>query len=145
MCAWSGDWNTFWLLRKPPVAIHFQISQFLQQYVLIALDFVLAKKMQSCFWAFLFVAILRDTHFVLQKVQLHKKRLLVYKKIGQICMKQKCLDHSELSNILRRYLKNEYFAKSRKKADEQMWISSSYPFKHKSTLQCAERETKLPG
>ena len=29
--------------------------------------------------------------------------------------------------------------------DEEMWICSSYPFRHKTTLDCAERMAKLFG
>ena len=29
--------------------------------------------------------------------------------------------------------------------DKEMWICSSYPFRHKSTLHCAERNAKVFG
>ena len=81
------------------------------------------------------------------------------------------LDYSQLSNILPRAVKGEYFAKGKEKCqilgnlldkrvenledhgcpkvqdlvDEEIWICSSYPFRHKTTLHfhCAERKTKL--
>ena len=86
-----------------------------------------------------------------------------------------CLDFSELPNILPKDVKAEYFAKGTEKckilgnlmveevenlddhgfpktrdladleADGEMWICSSYPFRHKNTLQCAERKAKYPG
>ena len=82
-----------------------------------------------------------------------------------------CLDYSELSNILPIAVKGEYFAKETEKCeilgnllvkevenleghgspkvqdliDEEIWICSSYPFRHKTTLHCAERKAKLFG
>ena len=81
------------------------------------------------------------------------------------------LDSSELSNILPRAVKREYLAKGTEKCtilgnlldkevekledhgcpkvqeivDEENWICSSYPVRHKTTLQCAERKEKLFG
>ena len=81
------------------------------------------------------------------------------------------LDYSELSNILARAVKSEYFAEGTEKCkifgnlldkkvenledhgsrkvqelvDEENWICSSYPFRHKTTLHCAERKAKLFG
>ena len=78
-------------------------------------------------------------------------------------------DYSELSNILPRAVKGRYFAKGTEKgkilgtllekelenledhgcpkvqdlADEEIWICSTYPFRHKTTLHCAERKAKL--
>ena len=81
------------------------------------------------------------------------------------------LDYSELSNILPRAVKGEYFAKGTEKCevignvmerevenledhgcpndqdlvDEESWICLSYPFRHKTTPQCAERKSNLFG
>ena len=81
------------------------------------------------------------------------------------------LDYSELSNILPRDVTGEYFEKGTEKCkilgnlldrdvenledhgcpkvqdlvDEGNWICSSYPFRHKTTLHCAERDAKLFG
>ena len=81
------------------------------------------------------------------------------------------LDYSELSNIPPRAVKGEYFAKGTEKfkilgnllveevenledhgcpkvqdfVGEEIWICSSYPFRHKTTLPCAERKAKLFG
>ena len=80
-------------------------------------------------------------------------------------------DYSELSSILPRAVKGEYFAKGTEKCkilgnllgkevenledhgcptvqdlvDEEFWICSSYPFRHKTTLHCAEPKAKLFG
>ena len=81
------------------------------------------------------------------------------------------LDYNELSNIRPRVVKGEYFAKGTEKCkilgnlldkqlenledhgcpkveylvDEEMWLCSSYPFRHKTTLHCAECTAKLFG
>ena len=81
------------------------------------------------------------------------------------------MDYSELSIILARAVKGENFAKGTEKCkilgnlldkevenledhgcpkvqdlvDEENWICSSYPFRHKTTLHCAERKPKLLG
>ena len=83
------------------------------------------------------------------------------------------LGNSELANILLRAVKGEHMAKRTEKCkvlsisiywikrwkkmedhicpkvqvvvDEEMWICSSHPFKHKTTLNCAERKAKLFG
>ena len=80
-----------------------------------------------------------------------------------------CLDYSVLLNILPRAVKGEYFAKNTEKGkilgnlfdkeveefenhgclkvqdlvDEEICICSSYPFRQKTTLHCAERKAKL--
>ena len=79
------------------------------------------------------------------------------------------LDYSEHSNILPRPVKGEYFARGTEKckilgslmdkevenlkdhgspkvhdlSEEEVWICSSYPFRHKTTPHCAERRAKL--
>ena len=79
------------------------------------------------------------------------------------------LDYKELSNMFPRAVKGEYFAKGLEKCknfgnlfdqalenleghgcpnvqdliDEEIWICSSYPFRHKTTRHCAERKEKL--
>ena len=81
------------------------------------------------------------------------------------------LDYNELSNMLYRAVKGEYFAKRTEKCkilgnlmdkkveflgthgspkvqelvDEQIWICPSYPFRHKTTLHWAERKAKQFG
>ena len=81
------------------------------------------------------------------------------------------LDYSELLINLHRTVKDEYFAKGTEKCkirgnfldkevetlenhgcarvqdivDEEMWICSRYPFRHKTTLHCAERTAKMFG
>ena len=81
------------------------------------------------------------------------------------------LDYREPANIFPRAIKGEYFAKRTEKCkflgnllakevensedhggprvrdlvDEEDWMCSSYPFRHKTTLRCAEREAKLFG
>ena len=81
------------------------------------------------------------------------------------------LDYSELSNSLPGAVNGEYVAKGIEKCkilgnlldeevenledhgcptvqdlvDEEMWICSSYPFRHKITLHCAERKAKMFG
>ena len=81
------------------------------------------------------------------------------------------LDYSELSSILPRAVKGEYFAKRTEKCkilgnlldkgveslqdhgcpkfqelvDEENWKCSTYSFGHKTTLHCAERNAKLFG
>ena len=81
------------------------------------------------------------------------------------------LDYSELSNILPRAVKGEYFAKGTESGknlgnlldkevekledhgcskihdlvDDEIWICWSYPFRHKTTLHCAKRKAKLFG
>ena len=81
------------------------------------------------------------------------------------------LDYSELSNILPRAAKGENFAKGAEKCkilgslldkvvensedhrspkvqdlvNEEIWICSSYPFRHKNTLPCAESKAILFG
>ena len=81
------------------------------------------------------------------------------------------LDYSELSDILPTAVKGEYFAtatekckvhgnlldeekedlevhdcpKSQDLVDEEIWICSSYPFRHKTTLHCSERKAKMFG
>ena len=85
----------------------------------------------------------------------------------------RCLNYSELPNILRRDVKAKYFAKGTEKckilynlldkevgnlddhgcpksrdlvdreADEEKWICSSYPFRHKTTHHCAERKATV--
>ena len=81
------------------------------------------------------------------------------------------LDYSEHSNILPRAVKGEYFAKRTEKCkilsnildkeveilenhgcpklqdlvDEETWIWSSYPFRHRLTLHCAEPKAKFVG
>ena len=82
-----------------------------------------------------------------------------------------CFGYSELSNVLPRDIKCEFFAKGTEKCkifdslldkfveifndhgrpkiesvvDEKMWFCSSYPFRHKTTLHCSERQVKLFG
>ena len=79
------------------------------------------------------------------------------------------LDFSELSNILSRAVKGKYFSVGTEKCKilgnildsglenfedqgcpevqdlvvEEFWICSSYPFRHKTILHCAERKAKL--
>ena len=81
------------------------------------------------------------------------------------------LDYSKLSNFLPGAVKGEYFAKGTEKCkilsnlldkeveiledhgcpkvqelvDEENWICSSYPIRHKTTLHCAEPRAKLFG
>ena len=81
------------------------------------------------------------------------------------------LDYIQLSNNLPRAVKGEYIAKGTEKCkilgnlldkevknlevhgclkiqdlvDKEVWICSSYPFRHKTTLHCAERKAKLFG
>ena len=80
------------------------------------------------------------------------------------------LDYSELSNILPGAVKRQYFAKGTEKCKilrnlldkevenwqdygcpkvqdlvDEIWICSSYPFGHKTTLHCAQRKAKLFG
>ena len=84
-----------------------------------------------------------------------------------------CLDYIVLPNILPRELQGEYHAKRTEKckiigqfldkevenlvdhgcsktrvivapeADEEIWIRSSYPIRHKTALHCAECKAKL--
>ena len=82
-----------------------------------------------------------------------------------------CLDYSELRNIPPRDVKGEYSAKRTENCkflaslmdielenldhhgcpenenlvDGEMWICSSYPFRHNTTLHCAECRAKLFG
>ena len=82
-----------------------------------------------------------------------------------------CKDYSETPNILPGELKDEYFGEGTEKckilgsffdkevenlddhgcpkfrdlADEETCICSSFPFRHKTTLHCADSTTKLPG
>ena len=82
-----------------------------------------------------------------------------------------CLDHSELANILSRAVKGKHFAKRTEKCrirgnllekemdnlkdhgcpkiqglrDGEIYICSTYPFRHKTTIHCAERKAKLFG
>ena len=92
-----------------------------------------------------------------------------------IMWKSDCLDNSELPNILPKDTKPEYFAKGTEKskilgnlmdkevenlddhgcpkirdlvdprADGETWICPSYPFRHKTTLHCAERKANMLG
>ena len=78
------------------------------------------------------------------------------------------LDFVELTNMLLGAAKAEYFAKGTEKCkilgnllgkkveiledhgcpkvqdhvDEEIWVCSRYPFRHKTTLHCAERKAK---
>ena len=82
--------------------------------------------------------------------------------------KSECLDYVDLASILPRAVNGEYFAKRSERCkilcnlmdqllenledhgcpkvqdlaetDEEMCICSSYPFRHKTTLYCAERK-----
>ena len=81
------------------------------------------------------------------------------------------LDYSDLSNILPKAVKGEYFAKrtanckilgnllskefenldhhgcprGQDLVDEEIWVCSSYQFRHKTLLHCAERKANLFG
>ena len=57
------------------------------------------------------MALFRDTHFILQKVQTHKTRIVVYEKL-----KRNHVDYSEIPNIFLRDFKCEYFAKGTEKS-----------------------------
>ena len=109
---------------------------------------------------------IRDTHFVLQtRTNPHNKRIGA-QELARNCVEQWKLNYSEFSNILHRAVKGEYFAKGTEKSkilgnlknkevenledhgcpkvrdlvDEEVWICSSYPFRHKTTIHCAERK-----
>ena len=82
-----------------------------------------------------------------------------------------CLDYSENPNILPKDAEGEEFAEETEKCeipgnlldrdveklddhgcpkirdlvDEEMWIGSSYPIRHKTTYHCAECKAKLLG
>ena len=81
------------------------------------------------------------------------------------------LDYSELANVLPTAVKGEHFSKGTENCetsgisldkqvknledlgcpraqdlvDKEIWICSSYPLRHKTTLHCAERSAKLFG
>ena len=95
----------------------------------------------------------------------------MHKKLAGIAWNSGRLDYSELSSILPRAEKGEYFKRGTEKCtflgnslhkevenledsgspkvqeivDEKIGIFPSYPFRHKTTLHCAERKTKLFG
>ena len=86
-----------------------------------------------------------------------------------IVWKTEGLDYSEISNMLTRAVKGEYFAKGTENCkilgnlldkdveileehgcakvqdlvDDEFWICSRYPFRHKTTVHCAECKAKL--
>ena len=102
-----------------------------------------------------------------------KQTFFCTRKFHRIVWNSRSLDYSELANILPKDVKAECFAKGTEKckiigillnkevesfddhgcpktrdlvdhkADEQMWICSSYPFRHKATVHCAECKSKL--
>ena len=58
----------------------------------------------------------RNTHFVLQKVQIHKTSVLVYKKLARNCVEQWMFDNSELAYNLPRVVKGDTFQTGQKVA-----------------------------
>ena len=110
-----------------------------------------------------------------KKVETHWRSISVYMKFWRIFLNSGCFEDSELVNILAWDVKGENFAKTTEKlknlghfsdkvvkisdghvwpktrdlfnpkAEEEFWIHSSYAFKHKSILHCAERKAKMFG
>ena len=105
------------------------------------------------------------------KYKLTKQAFWCTRNVHGIVWNSRCFYYFELPNILPRDVNGKYFAKgtencnilgnsldkklenlddhgcfkNRDLADEEFWIWSSYPFGHKTTLECAERKAKLLG
>ena len=112
-----------------------------------------------------------DTHFVLQKYQTTKQGFCCTRNWHGFMWNSGRLDYIELSNVLPRAANGENFAKRTEKCkivgnllvkeverledhgcpkvqefvDEEVWICTSYPFSHKTTLSFAERKAKSFG
>ena len=116
----------------------------------------------------------RDTHFVLQEKK-PTKAFCCTRHLHGVVWNSVCLQYSELLKLLPRDVKRECFGKKLEKAkffgtsmegdvdilddhdypkipdtvdpkaNEQMWICSSYIFKHKIKFNCAEGKAKMTG
>ena len=106
-----------------------------------------------------------------EKYKPTKQAFWCTKNLHGIVRNSECLYYSELSKTLPIAEKSEYFAKGTENwkthgnlmdeeveklggngcpkfqdlIDEEIGICSSYPFRHKTTLHCAERKEKLIG
>ena len=120
---------------------------------------------------FLLMAQCRDTHFVPQKSTSPQNKHFGSQEICTKLYVTVDVWISELSIKLPRAVKGEYFAKGTEKckiignlldremekledqgctkvqslADEEVWVCSSYPFRHKTTFHCAESKANMFG
>ena len=174
MYAWSRDWTTILPLRKTLSAFHFNSVDFWSSISCIVLDFELADKNVIKELGVFLMGMFRDTLFILQKrYKPTKQAFWCTRNLPGIVWNSGSLDNNELQNVLPKDVKAEYFAKGTEtckflsslwdnevenlddhgcpklqqlvESDKQILICSSYPFRHKTTLHCAERKANLFG
>ena len=119
-----------------------------------------------------FLGLFKDTHFALQKsTNPQSKRFGVQKNLHEFVWKRRHLDNGELAENHSRAVKSQYLPKKTKNCKilgsvlhkdvenledhgspiiqdvfvEEMWVCSSYPFRHKTTFQCKEHQADLFG
>ena len=170
MFARPRDWNTLLLLRKSPLPSIFNSVEIWNSVSCIVLNFELADKNVIKEFGVSIDGTAQGYSF--RPPKLYKPREQAFwctENLHRIVWNSGRLDYSDISNILPRAVKGEYSAKGTEKCkipgdfldkdvqtledhgcpkvqnlvDEEIWICSTYPFRLKTTLHCAERKAKL--
>ena len=172
MFARSRDWTTRLPLRKTLSALHFQLCRLLKQYVLHCTRYW-AGGWKRCKELGVFIdgKVQGYSFCPPKKYKPTKQAVWCTRNLHGIVWNSGRLDYSELAKFLPRAVKGEYFGKGTEKCKilgnlydkeeeslkdhgcpkvrdlvvEKIWIRSSYPFRHKTTLHCGERKANLFG
>ena len=172
MFARSRDWTTPLPLRKNLSTLYFQLCRPWSSMSFIVLDIEMAdKNVIKELGAFIDGKNQGYSFRPPEKYRSTEQAFWCTRNLHGAVWNSGRLDCSELSNIFPRAVKDEYFSKRTKKSktlgnlldeeweiledhgcpkvqdlvEEEIWICSSYPFRHKTKLHCAERKAKLFG
>ena len=172
MFARSRDWTTLLPSRKTLYALHFQICRLLKQYVMHCIDVELAdKNAVKELGVFIDGEVQGYSFLSSKKDKPAKQAFWCTRNLHGIVWNSGRVEYNELPNIPPRAVKGEYFANGTEKCkilanllekevqsledhgcpkvqdlvDEENRICSSHPFRHKTTLHCAEHKEKMFG
>ena len=158
----------FGLYVKLSLPSLFNTVDFWSSMSCIVLDFEPAKNPYLRVGSFFLIRMFRDTYFILQKnTNTQCKQFGVQQTCTGLCETAEvwitasfpkfflgwifCESNKKckiLANLIDKEVENSDDHGCPKVRDlmyEKTWICSSYPFRHKTTLQCAERKAKLFG
>ena len=175
MFAWSRDWNTLLPLRKNLSTLHFQLRRLLKQYALLVLDIELTEKNIVKELGLFIDGSLRGFSFCPPKIfKPNKQTTWNTSHLHGIAWSSGKLDYEKLFAVFYdiKVMNAEVFAKELEKCrlltnllgqnvenlddygcpkiqdlvkTDSSWICSSYQFRHKTRLYCAERKAKVYG
>ena len=170
MFAWSRDWTIISSLRKNLSTLQFQLCQLLKQYVLHCTDKIIIKELGL----FIDGSVQRLSFCPLKASKPNKQTTWNTSHLHGFAWSSGKLDYDKLFAVFYdiKVMNAEVFAKGLEKCrllarllgqnveklddygcrklqnlvkTDSLWICSSYPFRHRTKLHCAERKSKVYG